>query len=284
MIHTRHIGLAFLFVLGGASMTLADSINEKVVTFLKLKLGTRVGGGECAHAVSEALRVSGAAFAGSDLGPDNPDQGDYVWGTLIKVVSSNEDNIKDSDPSARIQPGDVLQFHGTKFITVTQTGNVTRTRTTTAEHHTAVAAKVDAEGRYPTEVYEQNAPSRDEADARDVVLNSIDFSSFRSGWVRIYRPKARVDMPGKYVASLVNNTPKEQTATIRFEGSAVSKLSLTPVNTADSYTLPSLETSSTTLHFLIVLDNGASVTVQNAAGYEIFTNPNGETAIRKLIH
>lgn len=265
-------------------MALADSINEKTVTYLKLKLGSRLGGGECAQAVSEALRVSGAAFAGSDLGPDNPEPGDYVWGALLKVVSVTEGEVVDSEPSAKVLSGDVLQFHDTQFVSVSKNGNVTRTRTITALHHTAVAAKVDAEGRYPIEVYEQNAPSRDKDDARQVVLNSIDFSALRKGWVRIYRPKLRVDKPGEYQISIVNNTSDDQTATIRFDGSADSKLSLTSADTASSYILESMNTSSPTMKFLIVLDSGASVTVQNAAGYEIFTNPKGESVIRKLLN
>src|SRR5687768_10005145 len=59
------------------------TINEKVAAYLDAHLGQRVGGGECAHAATEALRAAGARF----IRPaDAPKPGDYVWGSLVKVL------------------------------------------------------------------------------------------------------------------------------------------------------------------------------------------------------
>ena len=92
----------------------AQTINQKIVTFLEGKRSVRVGGGECAHVASEALRVSGGEFVSSDLGADYPAAGDYVWGTLVKVVSYSNGKWTDSNPTAKALPGDILQYRNTR--------------------------------------------------------------------------------------------------------------------------------------------------------------------------
>jgi hypothetical protein len=62
MIRSCITACALLLPLTASSTAWGESINERALAFLKSRLGTRVGGGEFAHAISEALRVSGAAF------------------------------------------------------------------------------------------------------------------------------------------------------------------------------------------------------------------------------
>lgn len=271
-----------LIVLTSSLVMGADSINQKVVTFLKSKVDVRVGGGECAQAASEALRVSGAGFQATDLGQDHPEKGDYVWGTLVKVVSSDEEKPVDSAPAAKVLPGDILQYHDCRFVFVTVSGNSTRTQTITAQHHTSIVAKVDPTGQYPIEVFEQNAPNVQNVETRQVMLSPIDLSGLRAGWIRIYRPKPRRDEPGKYQISIVNNTAETQEATIKFDGSVLSKITLSPANTAASYVLPVFSTQATTKKFSIVLSNRVSMNVSNGSGYEIYDSDKGVLAVRKL--
>ena len=106
---------AVLFVLASASYSEAQTLNQKIVTFLSGKAGTRIGGGECAHVATEALRVAGAEFTSTDLGADSPSAGDYVWETLIKTVSvtSCVRTERRSPPSVPVLPTryDVELFH-----------------------------------------------------------------------------------------------------------------------------------------------------------------------------
>ena len=64
------------------SVSAQADIGSAMVTFLGGKVNARVGGGECAHMATEALRVGGGEFIPKSLGTDYPGSGDYVWGTL----------------------------------------------------------------------------------------------------------------------------------------------------------------------------------------------------------
>src|SRR5262249_52763675 len=133
----------------------ATTINQRVLAFSQSHLHTKVGGGECAQLVSEALRVAGADFMTHD--PHN--NGDYVWGTLITTMSHGSS-------SARCQPGDIIQFQ-----------NVSLTSGWTLTHHTAIVAAVDSLGR-PTQVYEQNV-NGDRTDRLDAM--AINPSTIKTG-------------------------------------------------------------------------------------------------------
>src|SRR4051794_18218795 len=85
----------------------ADTLNSKVVKYLEGKIGTRIGGGECVHVATEALRAAGAEFITTDLGADNPVSGDYVWGTFVKEIAIKGGKWSDSSLSAKVLPGDV---------------------------------------------------------------------------------------------------------------------------------------------------------------------------------
>ena len=81
----------------------AQTIGSSMVTFLNGKLNTRVGGGECAHMATEALRANDGEFVPSDLGADSPATGDYVWGTLVTTISFST-VCSDSSPTSACLP------------------------------------------------------------------------------------------------------------------------------------------------------------------------------------
>ena len=245
-----------------------QTLNSKVATFLAGKVGTRVGGGECAHAASEALRVAGAEFTNADLGPDSPAAGDYVWGTLVKSISIVNGKWTDSQPASKLLAGDIIQYRNTKFVYPTSTS--------TATQHTSIVATVNTAGS-ATFVYEQNFNG-----IRSVRKNSIDLTKLASGYLRIYRPKARVNRTGQTKFSITNNRTSSQTITMLVGTSNLGSFSLTSANTLASYQLRWVTLTGTTLPVTLRLSNGASVSVANAGGYEIYTTSAGAAAIRKL--
>jgi hypothetical protein len=93
---------SFVFALAMVTFTQtcgAQTLNSKVAAYMATKVGVRCGGGECAHAATEALRVAGAEFTSADFGPDSPQRGDYVWGTLVKEISAVTGRPVDSKPN-----------------------------------------------------------------------------------------------------------------------------------------------------------------------------------------
>ena len=257
---------AVLLLLSSACQ--AQTINQKIVTFLEGKRSVRVGGGECAHAASEALRVSGGEFMSSDLGADYPGAGDYVWGTLVKVVSYSNGRWTDSSPTVKALPGDILQYNNTKIVIGTSTWTATR--------HTSVAAAVSTAG-LPTLIYEENVNG-----IRTIQKNSIDLTKLVAGWVRIYRPKARIDKVGRYKFTLVNNFSSSQAVTVKFGTQSLGTVTLGTANTMSSYIMQWVSASSTTTKFTLVLSTGSTITVDNAAGYEVYVGTGGKAALRKL--
>ena len=243
-----------------------QTLNSKVATFLAGKVGVRVGGGECAHAASEALRAAGAEFTNTDLGPDSPAAGDYVWGTLVKSISIVNGRWTDSKPTTKLLPGDIIQYRNAKFVYPTSSST----------QHTSIVAAVNTAGS-ATFVYEQNFNR-----IRLVRRNSIDLTKLVSGYLRIYRPKARVNRTGQTKFSLVNNRTSNQTITLLVGTSNLGSFSLTSANTLASYQTRWVTLTGTTLPITLRLSNGASVSVVNAGGYEIYTTAAGVAAIRKL--
>ncbi len=258
---------AVLMVLASASYSEAQTLNQKIVTFLNGKVGTRIGGGECAHVATEALRVAGAEFISTDLGADSPSAGDYVWGTLIKTVSVTSGVRTDSAPTALIQPGDIIQYRGTQFVYPTYS--------TTATQHTSIVSLVNAAGA-PIEVFQQNFGS-----VRSVTKAPIDLTKLTLGWVRIYRPKALVVRTGQFKISVVNNVTTTQSATIKVGTSTISTFSSGLANTMSSFSTRWFTTTSTTVPTL-VLPNGQSVAIVKGGGYEIYSGTGGVVMVRKL--
>lgn len=245
-----------------------QTLNSKVATFLAGKVGVRVGGGECAHAASEALRSSGAEFTNTDLGADSPAAGDYVWGTLVKSISIVNGKWTDSKPTTKLLAGDIIQYRNTKFVYPTSTA--------TASQHTSVVATVNTAGS-ATFVYQQNFNG-----IRTVRKDSIDLTKLVSGYLRIYRPKTRVNRTGQTKFSLTNNKTTTQTITLLVGTSNLGSFPLTSANTLASYQTRWVTLTGSTQPITLRLSNGASVSVVNAGGYEIYTTSAGAAAIRKL--
>lgn len=266
MLRWRVLVPVLVFVLASASAGEAQTLNQNVVTYLNARVGTRVGGGECAHAACESLRAAGAEFISSDLGADFPSPGDTVWGTLVKVVSYTNDKWADSAPSVKVQAGDILQYRDTKFVY----GN----SWSTASRHTTVVSLVNAVGM-PTQVFEQNYNG-----VRTLGKNAIDLTKLKQGWVRIYRPKARVNRAGQYKFSLVNNVASAQSVTLKIGTVSVSTFSLTAANTWTSYSTRWMTSSSPTKPTL-VLPSGSSITLDTAGGYELYSGTGGKVMVRK---
>jgi len=262
-------GLVFSVVLLTANMGQAQTIHQKIVKFLESKRGVRIGGGECAHAASEALRVAGGEFLSAELGEDSPSSGDYVWGTLVKVVSCADDEWKDSDPSAKTLPGDILQYGDSKLLM----GNSTWTTT----HHTSIVATVNSE-HMPISVYQQNVNGH-----RTLEKDPTDLTKLVAGWIKIYRPTARIDKPGKYKFTVVNNTVTEQVLSLKFGTQSLKPITLASADTGSSYSMESLTTSSPTARFRLELSTGNSIPVDNAVGYELYAGADEKVAIRKLL-
>lgn len=281
----RHVcclisGLAIL--LSEPDTGFAQTINPKVVKFLASNTGKRIGGGESTDAVTEALRIAGAAFTKSDLDADYPDQDDRMWGTPIKVLSYQNNKLVDSNPTDDVLPGDILQYKGTKFVHVTNSGRKTTTTTVSAVHHSSVAATINPKTKLPTKVYEQNGPATPNVDTRQILLNPIDFNALRAGWVFIYRPKSRVDEPLKHQISIVNNTSSTKVPTLKSGLKTVARFSLDPSYTSSSYITVWAHAASQKTGLSLVLPNGESIPVANAASYEIYKRQNGLIAIRKI--
>ena len=122
-------GIALVVCSLGSLPVQAQTIGSSMVTFLNGKLNARVGGGECAHIATEALRVAGGEFVSSDLGADSPAAGDYDWGSLVTVISYTT-KWADSNPANLAQPGDVIQYNTATF-TYSKTSIV---KTATSSH------------------------------------------------------------------------------------------------------------------------------------------------------
>jgi hypothetical protein len=252
-----------------ANLVQAKTVGDRMVDFLQNKIGQRIGSGECADVAVEALRVGGGKFL--NVAVDSPNSGDYVWGTLVAKVEFKNGKAVDSAPSKAARPGDVIQYRDATF------SNGKR-----ATHHTAVVAAVNDRGR-PTAVFEQNigklTKNGNVAD-RTVHRNSINLGTLTGGWVRIYRPIVRYSEAGRFEFTIVNNTKSQQTVT-RTIGKNTSTVALVKANTYGSFKNMYVTTTGTAKPTLTI--NGKSVTVQDAAGYEIYTTSTGSASIRKLL-
>ena len=246
----------------------AQSLNSKVASYVTGKVGVRCGGGECAHAAIEALRIAGAEFVAVDLGADAPSPGDYVWGTLVKTVSITNGKWVDSDPSSKVQAGDIIQYRNTKFV---YPGS-----TSTAVQHTSVVASVNSAGS-PKFVCEQNFGG-----VRTVRKNAIDLTKLTAGYVRIYRPKTRISVAGQTKFTITNNLTTSQTVSILVGTTSLGSFSLTSANSLTSYQIRWVTLTGTTLPVTLKLSNGQKIDLATGGGYEVYETTAGTAALRKL--
>jgi hypothetical protein len=234
------------------------SINDRMITFLASQIGRQIGGGECAHVATEALRTSGARFIPRpELVP-----GDTIWGTRVKVITTNG-GWRDSAPNIKARPGDILQYYNAQF----KNGMW-------ASQHTAIVATVDAAGR-PTSVFEQNVNGR-----RTLMRNSINLTQLVGGRVSIYRPEARVVVPGRVEFTLTNNIPRNVPVAMSVGPYAVGSTLIGSANQWNSYQMRWLRLPPGMPMRLTV--GTTTILVQNGAGYELFTLANGQPSIRRI--
>jgi hypothetical protein len=247
-----------------APVAASSTIGQKMVAFLEKQQGKRLGGGECAHLATEALRVSGAKFIHSS--PTD----DYIWSSqMVTKVTGGKPPVY-SNPSAKIQPGDIIQYTNAKF----SDGK-------TATHHTSVVASVDSKGRV-TAVYEQNVGKLvkgSSSQVRYVVKQALDLSKLISGYVKIYRPDARPVESGRYEFTIVNNTKSTASYQIKM-GTTTKSYSATSSNTAGSFKTHWVKSSSRPS----IIVNGKSLSLTNGYAYEIYTASTGKAAVRVLTY
>lgn len=243
------------------SLSEAQTINTSMVSFLNGKIGVRVGGGECAHMATEALRICGGEFCPADLGADSPSAGDYVWGQLVTVISYSR-TWADSAPTVAVQPGDVIQYVGTVKIGTT----------TYPTRHTSVVKTVNtAAASRPTAVFQQNFGS-----ARTVQSATIDVTKLVSGSLRIYRPISFKIATNVWKFTVVNNCTTTQSYTVVVGTSTVSSGSLTAANTAGSYRVHKVSTTGTVPALVC---GTPYIYVQTAKGIQLSGSP---TAVTQL--
>lgn len=238
------------------SVTTRSDVGNRLVSFLEARLGQRVGGGECTHLVVEALRASGAKFAWMTAATT-----DYAWGTKLTGVTGTASGGRYGMPTARFQPGDVIQFTNARF----RNGSW-------FPHHTAIVASVDANGRVMS-VYQQNFNR-----VRAVTKQPLDLSQLVAGYVKVYRPVARTPAAGAYGFTVVNNTSAPVTVVER-AGSSWTSYVAGSANTAWSYRVRGWSTWGGMRPSITVA--GKTIAVDDASAYEVYNSGAG-IAIRKI--
>lgn len=267
----RQTGLLFALTVvlaGNPAARGADNgpYNDAVVKFCESKVGKQVGAGECSHLADEALRVAGAEFTqtGADGKkiPDSPAIGDYVWGKRVKTYSYDEKAKKlvDSDPSAKCQPGDIIQFDAVKL-----------TDGATFPHHTAVVRTVDDAGN-PSGMYQQNVKLPKGGDGRIVMKSPLRVQKMIAGSMMIYRPSAPAN-PLPYQFTLTNNSKSESVEFIY----CGRKAKLGAANTRDGFRILWATRGADSIYI-----DGKGYRVTSRKGYEFYTNSDGKIGIREV--
>jgi surface antigen len=161
------------------------SMSQQILSFIKQRMGTRHGNGECFTLADDALKNAGAKSAAdySKLTPDT----DYVWGTAVSA----------SD----VKAGDVVQFRSYRYDRKVVTKNPDRSVSTDEDfqerpHHTAIVEQVNGDGSMT--VLEQNAPVGESVSRNTLYFSSSTTKSDNStttikvkGTVRFYRPQSK---------------------------------------------------------------------------------------------
>jgi len=140
-------------------------MESRVVAYCKSHLGQKVGNGQCAGLAFQALKAAGARTRG---GPDSPGRGDYVWGKQILLIESTATGPKMTGDLNDVHPGDIVQYHETKFVTAR------------FAHHTAVVQEIDAR---TLKVYQQHVNGTE-----IVGEGAVRIDKLSQGWLRFYRP------------------------------------------------------------------------------------------------
>lgn len=231
----------------------------RIAAFSAAQIGQQVGGGECSHLAVEALRVSGAHFERSDFGPDAPGPGDYVWGKCVGIATAG------NPVGAKV--GDILQFRAVRL----RSGFGVALR----PHHTAIVAGIDPAG-HPVAVFEQNISVGSGPPDRTVQRRPLELNTLVDGWVRVYRPVVRCDLPSRTVVTVVNQSANPVTVAVHVDGAASSTFILGPAGSEAAHF-----TRWITAHSRPRLIVGAtSLPMEQAAGYAVTSGRSGPTVQR----
>ena len=130
--------------------------NQQIIEFVKSKLNTKVGRGECWDLASEALNYINAQW-----------EPPYKYGKEV--------NLK----KEAIFPGDIIQFENIK-IEYEKNGV---TYSETMSHHTAIIFQTISETNY--EIAHQN----NGFSGKKVGISPIDLKNIKKGKFKIYRPE-----------------------------------------------------------------------------------------------
>ncbi|MBL4865989.1 MAG: hypothetical protein JKY67_06400 [Pseudomonadales bacterium] len=119
-------------------------LKNRIVVWVRVQIGKKIGDGECWTLVEEALSSNGGKTS-SDLGPVSRNA-NYIWGNKIAIDA--------------VSAGDILQFRNHKETTTTlleytfkdeATWSETQTEIVEKPHHTAVVnGTVNAKGLLKT--------------------------------------------------------------------------------------------------------------------------------------
>lgn len=162
---TAGVLLSGPMVFAGPDASSSTDMEDKVVAFCKNHMSQRVGNGECAGLAFQALKAAGAKTRG---GPDSPGKGDYVWGKQILLIESTSAGPKITGDLSDVRPGDIVQYHDTKFVTAH------------FAHHTAVVREINAK---TLKLYQQHVNGTE-----IVGEGAVRIDKLAQGWLRFYRP------------------------------------------------------------------------------------------------
>jgi hypothetical protein len=160
---------------------LADTVNERIVSFCRQNKDKQVGDGDCYDLAKYALHAAGARPQFRN--PDHPAKGDYVWGELVVYLEATPTGPKRTGKNVDIRPGDVIQLRDTRWEGKRASGKGQYSMT--LKHHTAIVSAVEEGGRL-VKIYHQNYASK-----KFVMEGSLRPDDLKSGWIRVYRPVAK---------------------------------------------------------------------------------------------
>ena len=170
---------------GGATPPPPPSLADRILAYVRAKVGNVHGDGECFTLADDALKDSGAKSA-ADFGKVAPDV-DYIWG---KAVTRTD-----------LKPGDVIQMKGYRVDIEETTTNEEGGKEISEifeerPHHTAIVEAIGSDGRVT--VLEQNHPVGTGVTRNVLHLTTATYSSGKTtskvtvkGTMWYYRPQPR---------------------------------------------------------------------------------------------
>jgi hypothetical protein len=108
---------------------------------------------------------------------------------------------------------------------------------------------------------------------------AIDVTQLSQGWIRIYRPIARVDADNSWKFTVVNNTPSSQSFTVMYGITTVSSQTASSANTSGSFYVFKITTDGTVP---CVVNDDNTIYVETGKGNEIFSTSSNTTSLRQL--